>query len=415
MQSAVPGPAPPTKLVTSFPSLLHPLYLAPDPEALKRTRQWIETHRRCAVQVEVRNGKIVAWDPFCNLDYRTNNRFVLASGRSWQDHYGPDQSRVLPDQSRWWFNGKTLCNIPSNPAGWGHAQLPELRGEIERALALPGSASISCCFFVNKRDSPYLAKAPGPLNPSLPAREAILPVLSQYGGDKYWDLMMPCSAVDELRRKPPVPPADWSARDWAAVFRGSATGAGCDPASNQRIALAKRRSGILDVGLVSYNQRDRIVGQDPTGALVVDCPDPSKLPKLVPRMSMDVQAKTYAYAVYVQGHSAALRYLELMLRGFVIFKVDSDCDAPKLWFFDELVADLDHVPVKADLSDLEDQIMAVRVSPDHGKAIADRALELGRKILTSASSYLQGLLRAISLEQSLINARERVALDPYWP
>lgn len=380
-----------------------------------RTRQWIQTHRRCAVYVEVRSGKIVIWEPFCNLKYRTDHRFRLASGKTWQEHYGRDYARVLPDQSQWWFNGKTLCNIPSNPAGWGYAQLPELRAEIERALALPDSRSINCCFFVNKRDSPYLSKTPSVLNPALPSGKALVPVLSQYGGDKYYDLMMPCSALESLRKAKPAPPLNWDLRAPIAVFRGSATGAGTRAETNQRIALAGMRSDILDVGLTSYNSRDRIVGCDPDSTLLVDCPCPSMLPKLVPRLSMEDQARRYTYAVYVEGHSAALRYLELMLRGFVIFKVESRCDAPKLWFFDDLKANSDHVPVKADLSNLEEQILAIRDLPDRGESIAKRAHELGATILASASSYLHGLLNTISLEQSLISARDRIALDPYWP
>jgi hypothetical protein len=63
---------------------------------------------------------------------------------------------------------------------------------------------------------------------------------------------------------------------------------------------------------------------------------------------------TYKYLVYVEGHCAACRYGFMMQLGSVILKVESRCVADQMWYFPLLQPYVDHVPVKADLSDLEE-------------------------------------------------------------
>lgn len=103
----------------------------------------------------------------------------------------------------------------------------------------------------------------------------------------------------------------------------------------------------------------------------------------------------YKYLIYVEGHCAACRYSFLMRLGSVILKVtrrrahahtdeekegqhlrglvvhllpacarcccwwwqvESQCVADQMWYFPLLRPYVDHVPVKADLSDLEEKI-----------------------------------------------------------
>ena len=128
------------------------------------------------------------------------------------------------------------------------------------------------------------------------------------------------------------------------------------------------RPDIIDAGITSYGNRDRIVAlhkrSDESIVGLVDRPRVTKLPKKVSRLSMSEQHSTFKFVVYVEGHAAALRYLELMLRGFVIFKIKSTTKSPDLWFFNSLKDGEDHVG--SCLKDLPSAIEYVKSLPDLG-------------------------------------------------
>lgn len=409
-----------------FPRPVLPeVFLHPDPEALARTRGWILKHRRNIVEVEIVRGEIARFQALVNKeDYQCPLDLVPVTQTLWPTYYGREWPQIIPDPRSWWFNGRTLCNMESRDWGAG-AQFAELQAEIELALGVTSDREeINATFFLNKRDTGYLTREdPGVLDPPVPAKRPLVPVLSQYGGPGYWDVMMPTSACQALRSKTfkPIDDEAFFARAPIAVFRGSATGPGVAPGSNQRIDLAilGLEHANLDVGITSYGNRDRVVqtSKGPPGKRryvgLVDRPRPEALPPRVPRMSLEDQAAAYRFVVYVEGHAAALRYLELMLRGFVIFKVQSSVRSPDLWFFKELVDGEDHVAVS--LSDLPSAVSCVASLPDSGMSIAKTAQVRGRRILDGAPGYLSRLLTLISREQSSSAVRKRVEDDPYWP
>ena len=61
--------------------------------------------------------------------------------------------------------------------------------------------------------------------------------------------------------------------------------------------------------------------------------------KEVNSMSMEEQKNNYKYIIYVQGHSAADRYGNLMSGDNIIFKINSTCSAKDMWFFPKLNGD----------------------------------------------------------------------------
>jgi hypothetical protein len=81
----------------------------------------------------------------------------------------------------------------------------------------------------------------------------------------------------------------------------------------------------------------------------------------------------YKYLVYVDGHCAACRYGFMMRLGSVILKVEPRQVADRMWYFPLLKPYHDHVPVKPDLSDLEEKIAWCRAHDDECRQIGENA------------------------------------------
>lgn len=89
----------------------------------------------------------------------------------------------------------------------------------------------------------------------------------------------------------------------------------------------------------------------------------------------------YKYLVYVDGHCAACRYGFMMRLGSVILKVEPRQVADRMWYFPLLQPYHDHVPVKADLSDLEEKIRWCREHDDECRQIGDNAKKFYEKYI----------------------------------
>lgn len=87
----------------------------------------------------------------------------------------------------------------------------------------------------------------------------------------------------------------------------------------------------------------------------------------------------YKYLVYVDGHCAACRYGFMMRLGSVILKVEPRQVADRMWYFPLLKPYHDHVPVKADLSDLEEKIAWCRAHDDECREIGENAKKFYEK------------------------------------
>jgi hypothetical protein len=91
-----------------------------------------------------------------------------------------------------------------------------------------------------------------------------------------------------------------------------------------------------------------------------------------------------------------------MRLGSVIFKVQSSCEASEMWFFPilepykqgEPVGGADHIPLRADLSDLRDWITWCRANDETCRAIADNASKKHARCLARDSilDYMQLVL-----------------------
>jgi len=210
----------------------------------------------------------------------------------------------------------------------------------------------------------------------------------------------------------------WASRTPTAFFRGNATGPGTDADTNQRIRLAAmsiewrrdaRLNGgpggvpFLDAGVVGWNMRDRKLQGKP---MTFTRPDELGIPK-VPKVPMYEQMQ-YKYHIYVDGHVAAMRYASMMPLGAVILKVASNSKAGDMWYFPLLrpydirapVPDPagDHIPVAADLSDLDEVITWCRANDAACERISTNSKALFARLVAMPGQldYMQLVLVEIA-------------------
>ncbi len=293
---------------------------------------------RSGIVVSIRAGKIVLFLPFVN-DMYTNRLFPP---RSFPDYARLKQAGqgartaedIIPDASRWWFNGHMVCNVRYPPSDY---QVHELKQMIHCAAA--GLCALNADFVINKRDCPLWFK--GGKSCTLPVLPFHLPVLSPYTSRRVHDLPMVLGddwKLATLGR--PIAPTPWKERpDSRAVFRGSSTGKGLTPETNARMALYKFACSYpaqFDVRLTRINNRDQIVHAPLSASITCDFPRVKALALELdanPRhyLSLEQQSKTYKLAIYIRGHQAASRLGALLAHGFCVIYYrppDEDLDAP---------------------------------------------------------------------------------------
>jgi len=144
----------------------------------------------------------------------------------------------------------------------------------------------------------------------------------------------------------------------------------------------------LDAKITAWNLRDKKIAGSPMTFL-----NPKDFPFKVGEQNFTpiYKQSRYKYLVYVEGHCAACRYGFMMRLGSVILKVESRCVADQMWYFPLLRPYFDHVPVKADLSDLKEVIDWCRSHDQECRVIADNARRLYERFLSKEGvmDYLQ--------------------------
>ena len=198
----------------------------------------------------------------------------------------------------------------------------------------------------------------------------------------------------------------WNQKKETAFFRGSATGGGTTVDTNQRLHLAlldytwernARDKGehlsanyvpYLDAKITRWNNRDKkICGRKMTYIKPSEFPFTGGPENFTPIYEQGA----YKYLIYAEGHCAACRYGFMMRLGSVILKVESLCVADQMWYFPLLKPFYDHVPVKADLSDLKEKIEWCRANDVKCREIADNARILHDKYISKEGilDYMQ--------------------------
>lgn len=375
--------------------ICHGTNLGGDGEPCLTTLKYMFNHMRCGIYVVILEGKLAMFAPFANASYENNFDMHMTTS---VDKYSQTKAaafkkpvEVLLPMKKWWTNaGGVMCNVMP-PDVWGDYMLAEHK----QFLLHICSQVQDCEFILNKRDHPQLRKDLteayahcfyGKQQP-LPEeyRTEMLPIVSGYTGPLFSDVAWPVPC-DMNAIEPIVRP--WHLRSSSAIFRGSSTGSIPHNARMDLCLLSTLHPHILDAKLTAWNTRDRLV----MGQVTALCPDVRL--QLAPKMSMD-QQQAFKYVVYIEGHSAASRYLQLMLHGFVIIKVDTrHTTADRLWYFDQLVDGVDHVRVSSDLSNLIPCIHWLKAHDELALAMSKQAQALGKRILASQQEYAIKTLNA---------------------
>ena len=195
-----------------------------------------------------------------------------------------------------------------------------------------------------------------------------------------------------------------------AFFRGTATGGGTTIHNNQRLMVAHlshewkndpEKGGeepFLDAAIVGWNLRDKKVAENPMTFL-----RSNKFDFTAGRHHFTpiYEQSKYKYLVYVDGHCAACRYGFMMRLGSVILKVEPRQVADRMWYFPLLQPYVDHVPVKSDLSDLEDKIRWCRENDDKCREIAANCTKFYEKYVARNAllDYVEMVTKHIAKRQ----------------
>lgn len=200
--------------------------------------------------------------------------------------------------------------------------------------------------------------------------ENFLPVYAYSGKQGYKDVPIP-TYDDIFDRKIGEVVTEWSKKKNVAVFRGSSTGCGYTPETNQRLKLASMKSDDLDVGITQYTKNLKFN----TGS---DIGEIEKAIPIVPKLNWKQQSE-YKYLIHVDGNVVAYRLLKSMLTKSVILRVKSDFIH---WCDDKLEPNKHYIEIKEDLSDLETKLEWCKTHDSECKKIASNAYKFAIKVLT---------------------------------
>lgn len=164
---------------------------------------------------------------------------------------------------------------------------------------------------------------------------------------------------------------DWDSKKSIAVFRGSSTGCGFTPETNQRLKLATMKSDDLDVGIMSYTSNLKYNSPTDIGKIEKTVPT-------VPKLDWKQQSE-YKYILHVDGNVVAYRLLKSMLTNSVILRVKSDFIH---WCDTELKPGVHYVEIKEDLSDLREKLDWCKSHEEECKQIANAGYEFAKSKLT---------------------------------
>lgn len=202
-----------------------------------------------------------------------------------------------------------------------------------------------------------------------------------------------------------------------AFFRGTATGGGTTIHNNQRLKVAhlshewkddSEKGGdepFLNAAIVGWNLRDKKEAEHPMTFLR---PSDFKFTAGKHHFTPIYEQSMYKYLVYVDGHCAACRYGFMMRLGSVILKVEPRQVADRMWYFPLLQPYVDHVPVKPDLSDLEEKIRWCRDNDDKCREIAANCLKIYEKYVSRS-----GLLDYVEMVTKHI-AKRQIDAPKWW-
>jgi len=391
----------------------NPAFSPKNMSLIEETFKYLFQFSKKAIFVSIKNGKIEQWLPFLNAKY--TNEFTRPPFDKINSAYNIKRNlrkgQKVKVLSQWYANG---CLLKFEEENYEGDRLYSLYYDL--IMELCKESKITANFFINTMDYPLLKK-----NRTHPSPQAfncrqkhrltsgdLLPILSQSSHSEYSDIAIPTS--DDLKlvtnkfflssdgcEKPTdlsflnesIP---WASRKDKLLFRGSATGCGIGEDTNMRIKAATMALKNKDWNIklvLGNNAKPRILD----GRLVNQDYDKMRRIKIptTEKMSRAVQG-TYKYILHIDGHVSAFRLSTEMFMGSCILKVDSEFS---LWFSEYLIPYEHYVPVKHDLSNLQDTWSWCLNNPRETEQIAKNARDFAleyftKKSMTNALSDILG-------------------------
>lgn len=375
-------------------------------ESVESTFRYLFEKFKKGLFIKIKDNKLAVFLPFSKHDYingwssfikhppefRNMTEFLIYASKI--QGYQIDESRINKFQNTWYGNN---CLIRTEfPVGENDRGLSNMKDMLETLCSEREVPDIE--LFINKRDFPLIRQTRtepyehiyGSENyPLINHRyETYVPILSMVTTDVNADIPIP-TAEDWARvgsqelGKYFSPDCrnynydfsmEWERRLPTAVFRGASTGCGVTMDTNPRLMVSylstispiENGFRLLDAGITKWNLRPRKHISSEYLKLI----NTSVLPfKLVQPLTPSQQAQ-YKYVVHVDGHVSAFRLSLELSSGSVLLIAESKY---RLWFRKQLKEYVHYVPVKADLSNLFDQIRWCRAHDAECKIIAENA------------------------------------------
>lgn len=379
--------------------LKNPLYQNLNKDSIINTIKYTFWETRAGIFVSIRNNKLEAFLPFANANYRNSwsNELtffgVSPDSKTPVKDYLNHKKKVLGFSRRmqlnpkyWWANHHFL-NVESRPDVWGQHSLQEYYEMISEALVQHKVSNTM--FVINKRDHPilradlrqpytflYRNESPKIKHPAT----SYAPIITSYSNPEYLDITIPIVQDWIIATKPEeyypiIDDVSWENKIETAFFRGAATGR---LNNNQRIHLAKISSewdtrdqrSLLDAGLTSWNLSDKIDSGGFVHYLIPKEMEANGV-RLKQKMPMNEQV-CYKYLINMDGHTAPNRTSWILNSGCLMLLVDSLYN-DQTWTDNNLKPWKHYVPIKSDLSDLEEKILWCRANDDECKKIVKQA------------------------------------------
>ena len=410
-----------------FKRLGYRFYRSMDDLSVIHTIEYVFYKIRSGIFVEIRNNQLFSFIPFANKYFQnnwSNNIRLYGSKNNTVKEYIQHKKKYFRytykyifNPKYWWANAYIINNEVREDI-WGQHSLQEFFDLLQTTLQ--NNKIGDCVFIINKRDHPLMHKKLLEPYPSLyPSPKHIekkyshssyIPILSPYTNENYTDIPFVIAEDWKLANQDPSyykieHDVSWSEKIPTAFFRGSATGS-MEIQYNQRLMItkldyewSKSKPTLLDAGIVSWNSRDKI-----DSSLQINYIKPKEMNRmgiyLKPKVPMNEQIK-YKYIINIDGHSKPNRTMYLLQSGSLMFIVESKfVIGNTCWYSHMLIPFKHYIPIKHDLSDLEEKIIWCRNNDEQCKTMVENSIQLFHTLCSKKNimNYTSVILNTISTQ-----------------
>lgn len=381
--------------------------------------------------VKIVNNELKVFLPFSNANFQNEWSHLIKIDPKYYDKL--EYFRHITEIEGYKFNSKNI-NMFSNgwyanncliryeyPVGETDTNIPCLKDMLTELCKHRTVPDIE--FFINKRDFPLLTHNKtepythiwGDNKPLVShCYNKYAPIMSMSSNEHYSDVLIPTYddwiRTQQIKSKyytrasqnyPEKFDIEWDSKKPMAVFRGSSTGYGVTVKDNQRLLACKiglDNPELIDAGITKWNVRPK---KYTNSSYLVNI-EPKNIPFKISKTMTPYEQSRYKYIIHIDGHTTSFRLSLELAMGSVILMVKSDW---KMWYSEFLKPYVHYIPVKADLSDLVDQIKWCVNNDDACKQIANCALDFYNYYLTEDGilDHLQHTL--ISIKTQIGNYR----------